>query len=368
MNVQTDRLHLQPTSSRLFWVLHIGGWLAYFLHGYLAGLAHGKHAGYWKLQLATAMTGFLVTLGLRWLLRALWQLPPQKLIAAMIAPVLVASALMGACFLFALIDWCGEECRPANTLGYVAYATGYVYVIMAWVGLYVGIKYYRQLQQQTSYALAATATAHQAQLKMLRYQLNPHFLFNTLNAISTLILDRANATANRMVQGLSAFLRHSLDADPMQRVTLKQEMDAIDLYLNIERLRFPERLRINIGIAPECWSALVPSLLLQPLIENAIKHAVAKRVAGGTVWLRAGSEDGKLVLSVLDDGPGCPALENGELPPGSGVGLANTRQRLRVLYGSLQSFEIRNRPEGGLAVTIILPFETGAADIESLAE
>ena len=349
------------STSRLFWLLHAGGWSAYFLNGYLQGLAHGKGADYFILPLSTAIAGFVVTLGLRWVLRALWQLPPAKLVAAMITPVLLATAFMGMIFLLVLIDWCGDECRPANTLGYVAYTTGYVYVILAWVGLYVGIKYYRQLQQQTRHALAATATAHQAQLKMLRYQLNPHFLFNTLNAISTLVLDRDMDTANRIVQALSAFLRHSLDADPMQRVTLKQEMDAINLYLNIEKLRFAERLRITTDIEADCWSALLPSLLLQPLVENSIKHAVAMRVEGGTLTLSARAAAGKLILSIVDDGPGCPALEGNELPAGTGVGLANTRERLRVLYGRRQSFEIRNRPEGGLAITVTLPFETGGA-------
>ena len=165
---------------------------------------------------------------------------------------------------------------PANRAAYVAYALSYIYVVLAWVGLYLGIKYYGQLQDETQRALAARTMAHQAQLKMLRYQLNPHFLFNTLNAISTLILDRDNATANRMVHGLSSFLRHSLDNDPMQRVTLRQELDALTLYLDIEKIRFAERLRIETDIDEDCWRALLPSLLLQPLVENAIKYAVAQ--------------------------------------------------------------------------------------------
>ncbi len=141
-------------------------------------------------------------------------------------------------------------------MAYIAYSLTYIYVVLAWVGLYLGIKYYRQLQDETQRALAARTMAHQAQLKMLRYQLNPHFLFNTLNAISTLVLDRENGTANRMVQGLSAFLRHSLDNDPMQRVTLRQELDALTLYLDIEKMRFAERLRIETDIDEDCWRAL----------------------------------------------------------------------------------------------------------------
>ena len=216
--------------------------------------------------------------------------------------------------------------------------------------------------------LAATAMAHQAQLKMLRYQLNPHFLFNTLNAISTLVLDRANDTANRMVQSLSAFLRHSLDSDPMQRVTFKQELDALRLYLDIEKVRFAERLKIEYRIEPECYSALLPSLLLQPLIENAIKYAVAKRVEGGQLEISARRDEDMLEMTVADDGPGSPAFE-AETPPappgnGHGVGLFNARERLKVLYGTRQSLTTRNRQPHGAEIVIRLPFETGGAPRE----
>jgi tRNA pseudouridine(38-40) synthase len=179
------------------------------------------------------------------------------------------------------------SCTTDGRLAQLAHSLSYIYVVLAWVGLYLGVKYYRQLQDETQRALAARGMAHQAQLKMLRYQLNPHFLFNTLNAISTLILDRDGTTANRMVQGLSAFLRHSLDNDPMQRVTLKQELDALNLYLGIEKVRFTERLRMQTEVEPECWSALVPSLILQPLVENAIKYAVSPREQGGQIRIGA---------------------------------------------------------------------------------
>jgi two-component sensor histidine kinase len=348
-------------APRLFWLLHIGGWTAAFLLSYLSALAHGKPAGYWTVSLPTYGTGFIVTLGLRWVLHRVWGRPPGQLVAAMVLPVLVASGLMSVMFLVALVDWCGAECAPSTKLGYVAYMTTYIYVVMTWVGLYVGIKYYGQLQEQTQRALAANAMAHQAQLKMLRYQLNPHFLFNTLNAISTLILDKDTATANRVVQGLSAFLRHSLDNDPMQRVTLKQELDALNLYLGIEKTRFAERLQIETAIEPECYPALLPGLLLQPLVENAIKYAVARKVEGGNLRIGAHRVGDTLVLTVADDGPGCPALEGGKLPPGKGVGLRNTRERLRVLYGDESGFDVRNRAEGGIEVTLRLPFESNSA-------
>ncbi|HET6604476.1 MAG TPA: histidine kinase [Xanthomonadaceae bacterium] len=345
-------------APQLFWLLHIGGWAAYFLLGFSTGLAHDKPMGYWKLPLAQAISGLVATLGLRYWLRSLWHLPPAALVAAIVVGVLAASAVMGVVFVAVLIDWCGEMCRPSSTLGYIGHMVNCVYVVLAWVGGYVGIKYYRQLQLQTEAALAARATAHQAQLKMLRYQLNPHFLFNTLNAISTLVLDGDRRTANRMVQGLSSFLRHSLENDPMQRVTLKQELDALNLYLGIEKLRFADRLRLHYEIAPDCYRALLPSLLLQPLIENAIKYAVARQVEGGTLEIQAIRDAQMLQILVRDDGPGISA-SNGT-GSGSGVGLANTRERLTVLYGDRQTFQVRERAPHGAEILIRIPFEAAA--------
>jgi two-component system, LytTR family, sensor kinase len=161
------------------------------------------------------------------------------------------------------------------------------------------------------------------------------------------------------VERLSAFLRHSLDNDPMQRVTVAEEVGALRLYLGIEEIRFADRLRVETDIAPDCRSALLPSLLLQPLVENAIKHAIAKSVRGGRVRIRAQRTDDRLLLSVVDDGPGSAPVDSGA-PPARGVGLNNTRARLRVLYGAEQSFALRNRPEGGCEVTLSLPFEVGA--------
>ena len=139
---------------------------------------------------------------------------------------------------------------------------------------------------------------------MLRYQLNPHFLFNTLNAISTLILDNRNTVANSAVTGLSEFLRYTLDQDPMKKVTVAQEVDALNLYLEIEKLRFGNRLTIEFAIDANASMMLMPSLLLQPLIENAIKYAVSPREQGGKIRIGGHVTGGMLQLEVSDDGPG----------------------------------------------------------------
>ncbi len=345
-------------SARLFWALHTGGWFAYSAFSYLISLAYGKPPSYWKVAVFTGIVGFVCTLGMRYLFRAFLRLSPLKFFAAAAIPVTLVSLLMGLVYGRVIVEWCGE-CRPSSLLGYVAYMSSFVYIVLSWTGLYYGIKNYQKSQIDSATALRATAMAHQAQLKMLRYQLNPHFLFNTLNAISTLILDQDNGTANRMVTSLSAFLRHSLDADPMQRVTLKQELDALQLYLGIEKLRFAERLRLVVDIEPSAYQALLPSLLLQPLIENAIKHAVAKRVEGGELVIAAQRRGERLWISVSDDGPGFCQFEADGLPAGRGVGLRNTRERLRVLYGEQQRFDLRAREPRGAEIIIELPFETG---------
>ena len=194
---------------------------------------------------------------------------------------------------------------------------------------------------------------------MLRYQLNPHFLFNTLNAISTLILDGANQTANQAVSRLSDFLRYTLDSDPMNRVTLGSELDALDLYLEIEKVRFGERLIIEKDIDEHATNALVPSLILQPLIENAIKYAISPSEQGGTLRISARVQHGTLALQLSDTGPGLGNGDNGQ--KSSGVGLRNTRERLQQLYGDEQAFTLAPNEPSGLTVTINIPFEEDRA-------
>ncbi len=249
---------------------------------------------------------------------------------------------------------------PIGFLDHVITASKILYIYFCWSFLYIGIKFYRAMQYSTEKELKATALAHQAQLKMLRYQLNPHFLFNTLNAISTLILKKDNETANEMVARLSNFLRYSLDNDPLLKVTLDQEITTLKLYLCIEKVRFEERLLLNFTIDEAASKALIPSLILQPLVENSIKYAVAKSETAGTLSLNAKVFANELLIELKDDGPGVELID-GELPqnPGKsrGVGIANTKQRLKELYEEKHSFTISNTKPSGLQVSIRLPYE-----------
>jgi len=345
--------------ARLFWVLQCAGWLGYFSLHYLAGVGHGKSWDYIWVSAAATAIGFGVTSLLRLGYRGIWELPTGQMIAAACLLLMLATAVYSTTYAEAVFRWC-FECRPDSLLGYIGYFGSALYVMLSWSGLYFGIKFSREVAHERENTLRANATAHEAQLKMLRYQLNPHFLFNTLNAISTLVLDNQNATANRMVTGLSAFLRHSLDSDPMQRVSLDEELEALTRYLGIEQVRFGERLRVVVDVSAPARRALVPSLILQPLIENCIKYAISRRIEGGTIAVRAEVVGESLRIRVEDDGPGLPADCNGH-SSGNGVGLANTRERLKVLYGARQRVDVRSRPVeagGGVEVALELPYET----------
>jgi signal transduction histidine kinase len=351
---------LLKNRETLFWTLHIGGWTAYALSQYLGTLLYDdkyEHMkGYLTVIVIAAISGFLLALELRYVYRRLWTRPPR---------VIMFVALL-ICYLFALI-WRviinsaylqftsdSMEWEMKSGLEFFSGAMHSSYLLLCWTGIYFGIKFYESAQQQREATLRAAALAQEAQLKMLRYQLNPHFLFNTLNAISTLILDNENRTANQTVMRLSEFLRYTLDQDPMKKVTLRQEVEAMNLYLTTERLRFGERLRLEFAIEERALEALVPSLLLQPLIENAVKYAVSPSEQGGAIRIEGRARGAMLELAVADDGPGL----NADAAPGAGrgVGLRNTRERLAVLYEDRHRFAaLNNKP--GLRIEIGLPLE-----------
>jgi hypothetical protein len=243
-------------------------------------------------------------------------------------------------------------------------------VYLCWVALYYGNKYYYQAQTEYSKGQAAAAAAREEQLKrlsaeadarnaqlgMLQYQLNPHFLFNTLNSISALVKFRENDNAQRMITQLGHFLRYSLDNDPALKISLEQEVQALMLYLDIERTRFGERLVLDFEIDEEAKLAQVPSLLLQPLAENSIKYAIAANENGGTIRLKATVHEGELQIELVDTGPG--SMANRPAPKtGRRVGLHNTLQRLKTLYNDAYMFDINLQPSGGLKINIHIPYE-----------
>jgi len=345
--------------EKLFWSLQILGWIAYCTARTLNAYALGEKPEFIYAVMMGVIGGFWITIGLRHIYQFLRRsdMSPLMLLLSVTICILISSMLFSFVEVWSMNQLYDPDWNMQG-LGFL-YRTLYdTFVLMAWSGLYFIINNHFQLQQQKEMYLAAAAQAHQAQLKMLRYQLNPHFLFNTLNAISTLVLDKQAKEANSMLTKLSAFLRFSLVSQPMQKTTLEEEVYALSLYLDIERVRFQERLKIVFDISEEAGSAQIPNLLLQPLVENSIKYAINPQIEGGTITLKAEIKNKKLVITLSDDGPGFSEDNPGETDQkSSGVGIANTRERLAKLYPKESSFDITSKKNKGVTIRITLPCE-----------
>jgi two-component system LytT family sensor kinase len=234
---------------------------------------------------------------------------------------------------------------------FVDYLSQYGWVLLAWAGYHFAQDHAYEMHRQAAALRQAEATAHAAEMKMLRYQLNPHFLFNSLNAISTLVLEGRNKEAEGTLLSLSRFLRHTIDTDPTQLARLGDEAQVQRLYLEMEAVRFSDKLQVWCNVPEALHDCLVPSLLLQPIVENAIKHGVAKAANGARIAITAAQQEKRLVLTVENDGPTFDPNANG------GVGLRNTRERLAAIYGDDAALTIGARAEGGTRVVIDMPLQ-----------
>jgi LytS/YehU family sensor histidine kinase len=235
----------------------------------------------------------------------------------------------------------------------------FFFVLLCWSALYFAIPAYRELVRERERLRQAEARAHEARLAALRLQLQPHFLFNALNAVSTLVAEGRAAEANRMLARLSDFLRTTLERKDAAEVPLSDELDFTRQYLDIEEVRFGERLRVRIDVDPTTHGALVPPMILQPLVENAVRHAIVARAEGGAIGIVASRENGFLRLGVDDDGPGAPS-PGGLTGSRRGLGLAHTRQRLEELYAGRAELSLGESPAGGFSVSLRLPWRAGS--------
>jgi two-component system LytT family sensor kinase len=349
---------LRTNRNVLFWSLHAAGWAAYGITQYFGALLYEKPSSYARVIAVAAVSGFVLSMPMRTVYQRLWGRRPRTMILGVLATCYITALALRIVINLSYKEFVEPDWQVQTLFELFGGVLSTTYLLLCWSVLYFGIKFYESQRKQEAAMLKAVALAQEAQLKMLRYQLNPHFLFNTLNAISTLIIDNQNRTANNAITRLSEFLRYTLDQDPMKKVTLRQEIEALELYLGTERLRFGERLRLEYAIDAPALDALVPSLLLQPLVENSLKYAISARERGGLVRIEGRTRGGLLELAVIDDGPGLREAA----PDGArrGVGLRNTRERLTVLYGGRCRFTVLNS-HPGLRVDMALPLEIAPA-------
>ncbi len=372
-------IRIQPapffsSKNRAFWNLQLAGWGGAFLLRVLNTLANGLPYNQLVLILVTMITGFSISLVLSVAYR---QLIDRKPIVTWggTAVMLIAGVIVHAS-----IDAWVQNLYFAGSRDttFAQRFIGITYIPLTllggWSALYYAINFFLTVEEQADRLERLEAQATSAQLAMLRYQLNPHFLFNTLNSISTLVLLKQTEPANAMLTRLSGFLRHTLITEPGSQVTLAQEVETLQLYLDIERMRFEERLRTHFEIEDAALDAQLPSMLLQPLIENAVKYAVSPQEEGASISVSARIVGGRLRMTVEDTGPGVDApaqmsmleyTSTGAAKPAAsatstGVGLGNIRNRLMQGYGDNHAFETQSRPGGGFSVFIEIPYERAA--------
>ncbi|MEE4349678.1 MAG: histidine kinase [Pacificimonas sp.] len=352
--------------ERAFWLLQLGGWTAYFVVRTLGGLANSMGVAFVVPTAIVTLTGFSLTLLLSAAFRRIIRMKPVyvwSLTALLLVP---AAALFSVLEVWAHSRFYNPAYQPEGLQFFGAILLD-ISVLGAWTGLYYGINFYLMLSSQAERMLKVTAQASEASLAMLRYQVNPHFLFNTLNSISTLVLLKENERANAMLSRLSSFLRYSLAEEPGSQVTLAQELEALKLYFDIERMRFEDRLQTSFQIEPEAEAASVPSMILQPLAENAIKYAVTPLEEGAKITVSARVSQGRLLIHVIDTGPGLKA-DRPAFVDGAGVGLKNIRDRLEQRYGEQSRFSIADGLDGGVVAAIEIPYQDRLPDLKEAAE
>jgi LytS/YehU family sensor histidine kinase len=365
---QRPALNVRPffeNKTRAFWTLQAVGWTGYLVLRSASSIGNGLTLQAVIPLIIEAIVGYCITL----LLSALYgyyRTIPRLLGVSLTTITLFVSVLAYAviiAFAFSLVQ---PNATPGITIPRLLGAFYVTFTVLAgWSALYFGINFYLIVEEQIDQMQDLTTQASTAQLAMLRYQLNPHFLFNTLNSISTLVLLKQTERANAMLNRLSSFLRYTLANEPTAHVTVAQEVETLKLYLEIEKMRFEARLRPVFDIDPAAERARLPSLLLQPLVENAIKYAVTPQEEGAEICVRVRLSGERVHIGVSDTGPG---LNDGRMASSlsTGVGLANIRDRLFQAYGPDQRFETRTTAAGGFSVDIEIPFQLEDMNRETL--
>ena len=348
--MSTKTIELLKPNLSVFWALQISGWLLYGVVVYFIGRPFNPsdYVTFLRVSVETGL-GFAVSLILRYLY--------DRILTASVALITVASSAIAFSIIVAvpwslITDYFASVIAPDwierdRILLYAAKGSlNHTFVLLSWSAIYLGTRYWQDVQDQKENALKATALAHEAQLQMLRYQLNPHFFFNTLTSVRALI-DEDTTRAKRMITQLSEFLRYSLL--PLRtEITLKEEVEAICCYIAIEKIRFEEKLDVDFEIDPAVHQCLIPAFLIHPLIENALKHGMQVSPMPLKVRLSAQLDDGNLHIDVSNTGDWIYASEDHR-----GIGIRNVQQRLIQSYPDLHDFQISHE-DGLVRVGIVI--------------
>lgn len=350
-----------PRHFPSFWRLQAIGWICFYLLGLVGSITDIlNRPGALRGHTVTVAFMFLGSFALHPVCRSLFRRSPIWL--AFEVRVAAACAVVGTVAAFA---------TEATLLGFhkmlwpdlLGNSVQFSFVFFLWCSLYFSMKQWQQSAQEKERLLRAETEAREARLSALRYELNPHFLFNSLNAVSTLVLDGNAPAATRMLAQIGELLRTSLDNEVVSEVALSQEMAFTERYLDIEQTRLGDRLKVDLDIAPETLDALVPSMLLQPLVENAVRHGVGPLVQGGRIAIESGICDGQLRIVIRNSGrPGAERQKDN----GHGIGLRNTTERLETLYAANHKFLLEWPETGGCEVTLELPYRKVAHPQEAL--
>ncbi|GAA6171578.1 hypothetical protein NBRC116592_12480 [Colwellia sp. KU-HH00111] len=347
--------------SHQFWTLQIAGWLGYALVVFLAIIRPQLDDPNFSLSeqivnlIVETMSGFLLSY-LQWqLIRRIVHLPLKQTLFCSF----LSAAVLGLTYnvikmsSFKVIVHHQHWNEGWNMLEFGGWLMFSLTTMFVWTAFFFIMLYNTRLQKEHEMLLRAQTSAKDAQLQMLRYQLNPHFMFNTLNAISTLIYKHENDKANEMLDKLCEFFRYSLDNKTKSKTNLHKELQLLDIYLSIEKVRFADRLSINRQISDEVLNCQIPSMLLQPLIENSIKYAIEPRKEGGNITISAAKQGDRLLIKVLDNGDG----KHHMVSDGFGIGMSNTKARLDAMFNGDYNIQIAINDQKGTTVSISVPFE-----------
>ena len=363
--------------NALFWSLQLVGWTGISLLTYLSlSVPYDQYElAYLAHNISQSVVGLVISMPLRPLFRMVWNWAFLPRMVVVVGTAILAALIWAALRLTLFILMTGETGLWPDFGGWLFPS---MFVFFTWAALYHGIKYYQMLQREREALLRieslqrhealklaqAESNARDAQLALLRYQLNPHFLFNTLNSVNALISRGDAGKATTMINKLSEFFRHSLRAEPETEVTVSEEIATTELYLDIERTRFADRLTMEFEIAESAKSRLLPSMILQPLVENSLKHAIGVSESGGHIRIVASEADcGALHVRVEDTGPEVNKRGSMQRPTGSSVGRENTRARLQAFYGEAGRLCIDESDLGGYSVLVEIPaLAEGAAN------